>query len=378
MNHLTYCLNVHPGESWAEVFASIREKAMAVRDRVQRRAGIPARRPFGLGLRLGHDAALELSRPERLDEFHAFLKTNDLYVPMINGFPYGRFHGAGVKEQVYAPDWTTPERLDYTCRLGDILARLLPEGMSGSISTVPGSFRPWIRGEADREKTIRHLQETAAHFARLKDETGRTIHLGLEPEPGCYLETTAETVNFFKSLYTAGAHEELLREHIGVCLDACHAAVGFESPAEALALYQREGIRISRVQLSAAPAVSGWLHAEEALAGFEEPTYLHQVGARFPNGSLKKWTDLPEARKAWQGAEEIRVHCHVPLYWEGTGRLSSTARLLDASFFESLKASLTEHMEIETYTFHVLPEELQREGVVESLAREYEWCGARL
>ena len=293
--HLMYCLNVHSGESWQEVFAGIRVKALAVRERVA------FGKPFALGLRLGAAAAQELARPEPLAEFKNFLQEHDLYVTAINGFPYGRFHGVGVKEQVYRPDWTTDERLEYTLLLARLLAELLPSGAAGSISTVPVSFRTWVQDDSARQAVRSRLLALGRELGRLYDSTGRRIHVGLEPEPACCLETTEETVAFFNELFRAapalGFDENVLRRHLGVCLDTCHLAVGFEDPAAALDRFKAEGLRISRIQLSAAPKVQGWEQAEEALSKFDEPTYLHQVTARFPDGTLKKWTDLPEARR---------------------------------------------------------------------------------
>ena len=141
--HLTYCLNVHPGETWAENFAAVREKAL----RVKALVGRPG--PFGLGLRLGGIAARTLSAPAAIAEFRAFCDASELYVFTVNGFPYGRFHGTSVKENVYRPDWRQPERLAYTNQLTDILAALLPEGVRGSISTLPGSYKAWIKTRAD-------------------------------------------------------------------------------------------------------------------------------------------------------------------------------------------------------------------------------------
>ncbi|MGB2823910.1 MAG: metabolite traffic protein EboE, partial [Phycisphaerae bacterium] len=257
--HLTYCLNIHPGETWAENFAAVREKAMRVR-----RAVAPAR-SFGLGLRLSNEAAVELSDPGTLADFREFLAANDLYVFTINGFPHGRFHGTGVKEDVYRPDWRTPERRDYTIRLTDILAALLPEGVTGSISTVPGSYRSWIRTPDDVKQMCRMLAEAALHAAATLDETGRDICIALEPEPDCFIESTDEAVAFFAETLPAAAGgladrlgvppdhvARALSRHLGVCFDTAHAAVQFEEPAESLGRIASAGVRVGKVQLSAA------------------------------------------------------------------------------------------------------------------------------
>lgn len=388
--HLTYCLNIHPGESWAENFAAIREKVTAVKARVAPDEW------FGLGLRIAHQAAEELTasadlRAEALALFHE----HQLYPFSINGFPYGRFHAGPVKENVYAPDWRTPERLHYTIQLADLLAGWLPEGIDGSISTVPGSFKPWIATEADTEKMVDHLAAVVAHLVALREDTGREIHLGLEPEPDCFLETTDETVAFFEdTLFTAGAAEvarllkcyrsdaeAMVRRHLGVCFDTCHVALQFEDPAASLRAYRDAGIRISKVQLSAALQAPATAETCAALAPFAEPVYLHQVKGRAASGAQFAWFDLPTALEEIPGftdLDEVRVHFHVPLFFTGNGPIGSTAGTLTPEFFEELRGGACPHLEIETYTFDVLPPEVHPGEIVESIAHEYAWVLGRL
>jgi sugar phosphate isomerase/epimerase len=388
--HLTYCLNIHPGESWAENFAAIREKVTAVK------ACVAPDEWFGLGLRIAHQAAEELTasadlRAEALALFHE----HQLYPFSINGFPYGRFHAGPVKENVYAPDWRTPERLHYTIQLADLLAGWLPEGIDGSISTVPGSFKPWITTEADTEKMVDHLAAVVAHLVALREDTGREIHLGLEPEPDCFLETTDETVAFFEdTLFTAGAAEvarllkcyrsdaeAMVRRHLGVCFDTCHVALQFEDPAASLRAYRDAGIRISKVQLSAALQAPATAETCAALAPFAEPVYLHQVKGRAASGAQFAWFDLPTALEEIPGftdLDEVRVHFHIPLFFTGNGPIGSTAGTLTPEFFEELRGGACPHLEIETYTFDVLPPEVHPGEIVESIAHEYAWVLGRL
>lgn len=388
--HLTYCLNIHPGESWAENFAAIRDKVTAIRARVA------PEQWFGLGLRIAHQAAEELTaspdlRAEALDFFHA----NQLYPFSINGFPYGRFHAGPVKENVYAPDWRTPERIHYTLQLADLLAGWLPEGMGGSISTVPGSFKPWIKNEVEVEAMVDNLAAVVAYLAALRDDTGREIHLGLEPEPDCFLETTAETVAFFENtLIPAGTAEvarllkcyksdaeAMMRRHLGVCFDTCHAALQYEDLAESYRAYQAAGIRISKVQLSAALQGAATADTCAALAPFVEPVYLHQVKGRTAAGARYSWFDLPVALEeipTFPDLEEVRVHFHVPLFFTENGPIQSTSGALTPEFFQELKAGACPHLEIETYTFDVLPPEVHPGDIVESITQEYAWVLGRL
>lgn len=366
-------MNIHPGESWAENFTAIRRFALPVKERVS------PNEPFGLGLRLSRAAADSLSAPERRKQMREFLDAHGLYAFTVNGFPYGEFHEGRVKEKVYAPDWRSPDRLEYTMLLGDILADLLPEGVSGSISTVPVSYKPWIETAADVAQSAEQLVACAAYLGGILDERGRDIALGLEPEPGCVLETTGEIVRFFhEELVPRGGRnlpEARLLRHLGVCVDTCHAAVQFEEPARVLGRLRDEGIRVAKVQLTAALQTGP---EPAALRPFAEPVYLHQVRARWDDGSVATWSDLPpaiDALAARGGFRTVRVHYHVPLALEPRGGVESTAGVLDDAFFEVLRGGVTENVELETYTFEILPGE--REDVVETICRDMGWVVGR-
>jgi len=381
--HLTYCLNVHPGESWAENFAAIRDYALRVRDRVA-----PGQ-PFGLGLRLSARAANELAEPPAMSELGDFLARENLYVFTINGFPYGRFHDTAVKTSVYSPDWRTPERRDYTIALADILARLLPAGVTGSISTVPCSYKPWIAGDRDVQLMAKMLCDVVAHLADLQRSAGREIAIALEPEPDCYVENTDEVLAFFTGPllafgagYLAEKHglqrpaaEGLISRHLGVCFDTSHLAVEFEDLPTALRRLQAAGVKIAKVHLSAALQAAATTAAREQLREFCDPVYLHQVKVRRADGRITSYADLPEALAdaAGEPADQWRIHFHVPLFFERLGELASTNSLLTGKLAAALRAGATEHLEIETYTFNVLPAELRPADLADGIAREYEW-----
>ncbi|MBM4144241.1 MAG: TIM barrel protein [Lentisphaerae bacterium] len=372
--HLTYCLNVHPGESWDANLRAIRTHALRVRDLV----GAPG--PFGLGLRLSRAAVEELHGPAHTEQFRAFLAEHDLYVFTVNGFPYGAFHGAAVKQRVYAPDWGAPERLEYTTLLAETMAALLPEGVPGSISTVPGSYGAWARGAEEADRIVRNLAECARRLRRIEAQTGRRVMLALEPEPDCLFETTAGTVAFFNG--TLARHPamreqgEAWRRHVGVCLDACHLSVQFEDPAASLLELTRGGIAVPKVHVSAALRAGTGAETARALRPFAEGVYLHQTRLRGADGTVRRWTDLTaEALDAVAREQdgEARVHVHVPLYFREAGALRSTSEDLSAGFFEAVRDAAVPHLEIETYTFNVLPPPLGGRPVEESIAGEYRW-----
>jgi hypothetical protein len=387
LGQLTYCTNIHPGETWPEVRAALLRHLPAIR-----REAAPGR-PFGVGLRLAAAAAKDLENPANMTELQSLLGAEDCYVFTLNGFPYGSFHGTRVKEEVYAPDWSTPERLAYTNLLAEILARLLPEATVGSISTVPGTFGPWAEGrlEAITANLVRH----AAHLVELERRTGRTIALALEPEPRCLLETIDETATFFETqLFGAravslmadvtrlshGAAAEALRRHLGVCYDVCHAAVEFEDAKASIELLRSKGIPIPKLQLSAALKVDR-IDRETArhLRPFDEPVYLHQVVAR--NGAgLTRYTDLPQALADIDRTlgSEWRVHFHVPIFLEAMERFSTTQDFLREVLALHRQRPISDHLEVETYTWDVLPERYRATPVAAAIARELGWVRQQL
>ncbi len=387
LGHLTYCTNIHPGATWPEVHAALKAHLPAIRREVA-----PGQ-PFGLGLRLGAPAAEALAKPVHFGELQALLAAENSYVFTINGFPYGSFHGQRVKEQVYTPDWSTPERLAYTNRLADLLAKLLPAGMSGSISTVPGTFAAWADGrvEAIAGNLVRH----AAYLHAISQEKGLIIALALEPEPACLLETIAETADFFETrLYgesaaalmteltglSRGEAADALRRHLGVCYDVCHAAVEFEDARENLALLRSKGIPIPKLQLSSALKVRNIDRNTAAqLKPFDEPVYLHQVVAR--NGAgLVRYLDLPEALADLDRTlgSEWRVHFHVPVFLAEMEHFSTTQDFLCDILALHREQPISQHLEAETYTWDVLPERYRGVPVSTAIARELNWVKSQL
>jgi hypothetical protein len=381
--HLAYCTNIHRGETWRETFESLETHALAVRERVC------SKKPFAIGLRLSHRAARELGEPGTLLAFQRWLAQKDCYVFTINGFPYGQFHGTRVKEQVYLPDWTSPERLAYTNLLFELLAKLLPAGVEGSVSTLPGSFKGF-QLNADALKAIRrNLWFCIEHIAHLAEQTGRRLHLGLEPEPLCLLESSSETIHFFDRLRAEHPRDPRLAEHLGVNYDTCHFAVNFEEPQNALPCLHHHGIKISKIHLSSALRVRPTAAARQMLAAFAEDVYFHQVVVRDPEGNRKIYYDLPDALADPEAGSqtpdarpetpdaslpEWRIHFHVPLHAPAATPLDNTTdHLLGVLDLLAENPGLCSHLEMETYTWEVLPPELKSLSVVEQLAAEYAW-----
>ena len=383
--HLTYCTNIHPGNGWAEVAANVARYAPALKRRFAPHG------PFGLGLRLSAREARELLATG-FDDFEAFLAREGLYVAIINGFPYGPFHRSVVKADVYAPDWRDDARVRYTLDLIEVLRRLLPDGLDGGVSTAPISYKTWMDSAGDWSAVVRNLVRVAEALIAIRRDYGKLIHLDIEPEPDCTIENTDEALAFFDAHVfgegsrrlagaigcSVGEAREHLRDHIQLCFDCCHFAVEYEDPIAAMERLMGAGIRIGRVQLSSAlraaipaePAAAA--RVVDRLRSFADSTYLHQVIQR-RDRTLQHFPDLPEALLTAEARDsEWRIHFHVPLFTSDYEGLQSTqadvARVLR---FLHDRASTT-HLEIETYTWDVLPSDLKGD-LLESIGREYDW-----
>jgi hypothetical protein len=371
--HLAYCTNIHRGETWDETFAALQRHSLAVR------RAISPDQAFALGLRLGAAAAAELaSAPALRDAFRAWLDRENCYVVAINGFPYGRFHGTRVKEQVYAPDWSTPERLEYTNRLFDLLCELAPPGESIGVSTLPGSFKEFVTEASRIERIQENLLACSRHIDALRERSGRDIHLGLEPEPLGLFETSEETVAFLERLGERAEDPAALRRNIGVNYDTCHLAVEYERAHEALGRITGAGWRISKLHLSSALRFRPTAEALTQVRAFQDEVYLHQVVARQTDGRLVRYRDLPPALAAVEAGEptgeEWRVHFHIPLH-EGPAEPFRDTRdhLLETLDAVQANPGLCPHLEMETYTWEVLPDSLRHADVTAQLIREYQW-----
>jgi sugar phosphate isomerase/epimerase len=389
--HLTYCTNIHAAEGWDAVYANIQRFAPALKARLSPSG------PFGIGLRLSARDARELLEGNRLDAFRAFLDRGQLYVALINGFPHGSFHRTAVKADVYAPDWRDEERVRYTLDLVTILSRLLPAQLDGGVSTAPLSYKPWV-GDASPAAFTRNIVRVAEAMVRERQRSGALLHLDIEPEPDCVIETSDEFLEFFERHLlaegspllassigcTVAEAETHLREHVRICVDCCHFAVEYEDPIAALERVRAAGVQVGRVQLSSALTVTfpgdaaGCRLLVERLRRFADSTYLHQVIER-RNGVLTHYPDLDVAldqRPSPAGAE-WRIHFHVPLFTAEYDGLGSTQSYVRQVLDIARRTRFTRHFEIETYTWDVLPQGLKID-LLDSIGREYDWVLAEV
>jgi hypothetical protein len=377
--HLGYCTNIHRGESFEETWRGLRDHTLKVRQRV-----LPKDKPYGIGLRLSARAAHDLSAPCVMAEFQEWLEANNCYVFTINGFPYGAFHGTRVKEQVFRPDWTTQERLDYTCLLFDLLAKLLPKGMSGSVSTLPGSHKTFGIGSDEIDLIFANLRHCREHIERVSLATGHDLHLGLEPEPLGLFETSGETLKFFGLYLDAHPQDMDFFKFIGLNYDTCHLAIEFEEAREALDRITGAGIRLSKLHFSNALRFKPTPENLARIAAYDEPVYFHQVVARDGENPLRRYIDLPTALQAAKIdprniGDEWRVHFHIPLHARPSGDFQDTSdHLLGAMDWLAANPTQCQHIEMETYTWEVLPEGIRSDSVEDQLVKEYEWTLAAM
>jgi sugar phosphate isomerase/epimerase len=384
--NLTYCTNIHAGERWPDIRASLDAHVPAIK------AAVAPDRAFGIGLRLSGEAAASARQPEEIAIFRDQLTTLGAYVFTINAFPFGPFHGVRVKEHVYLPDWRSAERVAFTADSAAVLAAILPEGVDGSISTVPGAFKPNGKGAGAPAAMAARMIEAVADLVMTERHTGKRIALALEPEPCCFLETADESIAFFESelfrpetldLLAArtgvnrSEAETLLRRHLGICYDVCHGSVEYEDPVAALDRLLAAGISVPKVQLSAAMRIPVMTHdLIEAVMRYDDGVYLHQTIVRGPDG-LTRYVDLPDAVAAFEEGRadgEWRIHCHVPLFLSDLGKIGSTRADLEAVLAALRQKSRSSHLEVETYTWDVLPDQLRTGSKAADIAREISFC----
>lgn len=380
---LGYCTNVHAGATFDEMRTNLLKYAVPVKQRVS-----PGD-PMGVGLWLSADAArYALANKEALADLKSWMHGLGLLVYTVNGFPYGNFHEAIVKTNVYQPDWTTDERYEYTLTLAHVLAALLPDGANeGSISTLPLGWPAHSGGTDDDLHRVKSLAAGQLHnlvheLARLELDTGKHIHIDLEPEPGCILDTAADVVDFFTQYLLDSPDDVSIRGYLRVCHDVCHSAVMFEPQRDAVRAYREARIEIGKVQLSSAVSVdfesrhaNDKAAALEQLQSFAEDRYQHQTTARLPDGTFHYFDDLPDAiaKLGDDPRGEWRVHFHIPVYVEKFGQLNATQSDIGA-FLQAVQGDdELHHYEVETYAWNVLPDELQREELADGIADELKW-----
>jgi sugar phosphate isomerase/epimerase len=365
---------VHAGEDFDQYLSSLEEYALDVKARIS------GNQPLPIGLWLSARTARQMLNENRLTEFKEFLESNGLAAFTMNGFPYANFHGPTVKYQVYKPDWTHPERLNYTVNLIRILTELMPEGSQAGISTLPLG---WPGGEFDYEKAADNLIRIVELLKNNERRTGKLIHLDIEPEPGCILSSSGDVVSFFNDYLLGRRNQADVLRHLRVCHDICHASVIFEDQETAIRNYAANGIRIGKVHVSSAlqAEISGdsFHPVLEQLRTFQEDRYLHQTYIR-QSDRILSYDDLPRAISDVNAGTKgtLRCHFHLPIFVERVGCLETTNHEIVDCLRNIHKISDCRHFEVETYAWTVLPDALKTNDLAQGIAKELLWMQNQL
>lgn len=379
--HLSYCTNIHPGENWIETFHALKSNILLIKNEISNENS------FGIGLRLSNLAATELLADKNMEVFINWLNQNNLYVFTANAFPFGSFHQTQVKENVHFPDWQTIERIEYTKKVAIILSQLPNIGSEQSISTSPLSYKFWHHSEQEKQNifeiSAKYLLEMAIFLEKLKIETGRYIHLNLEPEPDGLIENNDEFINFYENILLPYAikndekGEVLIRKYIGICYDICHYAVMFENHEQAIQNLKNKNIKIGKVQISSALKIDfnaiSISEIKMQLSKFVESTYLHQVVQLNTDGTFERFSDLDLALKSINNSiKEWRVHFHVPIFANTFSGITSTKSDIIEVLKLNQKYDFCNHFEVETYTWDILPG-TEKLPITLSIVNELNW-----
>jgi len=388
---LTYSTLVHPGDTWDEMWHSLTTYVPRVKERVA-----PKER-FGISLRLSNSSAETLvhDKPKR-EQLKKFLGDNDMFLYTVNAFPYGAFKNTVVKERVYEPDWRSDERSNYTINVAEILGDVAPEGSAPSIQSAPLGFKPRVTSLDVIEAYTDHVLRVAAKLVEIRERTNRTVGLALEPEPFCFLETTDETVDYFTyHLYSGKSAAKLaklagipiseafeaLRRHVGVVFDICHQAVEYENISESLQKLVNAGIPIFKLQEAAAlyvPKVT--TQTVDVLKKYAETIYLTQTFEK-SEGGMTRFLNLEDAFAALKTRDvprEWRTHIHVPVFLDDLGAFRTTRFAIEDALRFHKANPLSRQLEIETYTWDVLPDSLKTGDIVDYVCKEIEWVRGQL
>jgi hypothetical protein len=391
LGHLTYSTLVHPGDNWDEIWNSLTTYVPKVKERIS------PDNPFGVSLRLAAESARTLSgNAKERDKLKKFLADNDMYLYTVNAFPYGPFKGTRVKENVYEPDWRSEERTQYTINVAEVLADVAPEGTAPSIQSPPLGFKPRVTGPDVVDAFTEHVIRVVAHLVGLRERSGRTVGLALEPEPYCFLETTDETVDYFTNHLYSGKSASMLaklagipiseahaalRRHLGTVFDICHQAVEYENISESLQKLVDAGIPVLKLQEAAAvymPQVDQ--KVVDSLQKYADTIYLTQTKEK-KDGQYKMFLNLEDAFDAWkkeQTAREWRTHIHVPVFLDDLGPFRTTRFAIEDALRFHKANPVSRQLEIETYTWDVLPAHLKTGDIVDYVCKELEWVQGQL
>lgn len=233
----------------------------------------------------------------------------------------------------------------------------------------------------------------AVFLEKLEEETGHHIHIDIEPEPDGLLENSDEVIAFYNNYLFPQAGNILLENRVKTLkirkilskispdlLWYLPFFTRFWRARKTFAKFTENDILIGKIQISSALKIifdpENKDQIWESLERFDEATYLHQVTEN-RDGKVITYPDLPAILSEKDDFEELRAHFHVPVFLEEFQGLFSTQDYIIKTLDYLEEHQVTEHLEVETYTWEVLPESLKID-LSSSIIRELQWVLERV
>jgi hypothetical protein len=369
--NLSYCLNAFDfSGDWKmslnrvdSIFSKVREKSL-----------ISSKEMLGLGFWTSSNFLKLMQCDENIGYLQKFLKSRNYFISTVNAFPYGVFHNQPVKDKVYLPNWLNEKRVEFTIKAAVFLQKFLPENGIGSISTLPGAYKLHIKSSDHKimKQIADNLEKVAESLAYIYEATGKKIRLGVEMEPDCIWETPEEFVGFYNNYLSAFKYAP---EYIGVCYDTCHQELIESTPGAGLRIFLNNDIPIVKIQLSAALEIQN-IEFFKNIKNFDEHVYLHQTRIFNNHGEIsEKFIDIPCLKTMSEEDAILKCHFHLPIFWDEKGKFFASARkeLLKTLDFLKKNPNICQDIEIETYTYNVLPDCINNNDITSAVVNEYKW-----
>jgi hypothetical protein len=356
---LALCANVFPAQNAAQAIESLNGAMRKVVGQLPTHI----KGNISYGLYLSYQTCCEFEEhPQLLTEYAAALSDLDLQVTTANAFPFGDFHAQHVKEKVFLPDWRQQQRVDYTCKVADLLAELATDASGLSISTCPFGYN----SDAADTSSLENVKQVVSHLKDIHQQSGKHIRLAFEAEPCACFSDSVPLIDFLAENFTA---EQLL--YLGICFDLCHSAVTGEDYQQVLDRAAQQKVSIAKVQISSALERNTVL-CEDSYGDVQQlsrSAYFHQTAVSLGEDS-RLYPDIEDVpAEVVKKADEWRIHCHVPVCHDAySGGWSGTAW---RPAVQAAMAAKISNFEVETYTLNLLNSKfVQNSSIEDCIAAE--------
>jgi hypothetical protein len=157
--------------------------------------------------------------------------------------------------------------------------------------------------------------------------------------------------------------------------------VEYEDISTSLQKLADAGVPVIKLQEAAAVQVPEVTQdIVDAMRPYADTVYLTQTVEK-RNGEFTHYLNLSDAFEAWDrdpGPREWRTHFHVPVFLDDLGPFRTTRFAIEDALAFHRKHKLSPHLEIETYTWDVLPDHLKTGDIVDYVVREIDWVRDQL